>query len=397
MMMTVKNFLQLSVTKDFSVVAGGHALHHSVQSVEILDFEFAAGIQQVRDTAFSPHSIVLSSLLFANEKPERLIEMLKKLIELKVSALAYKPVIFKELPDEVLTFANEHDFPILRFGGDEFFEVIILEAMDQIKQRDNKLFLENVMRCFIEEEVSEKQIQSFLQQMNKPFEKYVFAANIQMKQSEDSQWMDAFFKLESFLRSGIICTYKQSMFILFTDKFKQLQFEKILKEWMALYAIPTDAFILGYSQVHSTHTEIHLAVREAYYARIMAGIEMKPICHYEQLASDRLLIELYRKDATFANNYIKMYLEPLLEEKADRDLLNTAVTFVLKKGNVKETAAAHYCHPNTIRYRMAKIRQLIEPFDNELVFYEHLSAAVKLYLLHKAIEGPAVVSSINGQ
>lgn len=397
MMMTVKNFLQLSVTKGFSVVAGSNALHHSVQSVEILDFEFAAGIQQVRDTAFSPHSIVLSSLLFANEKPERLIEMLKKLIELKVSALAYKPVIFKDLPDEVLTFANEHDFPILRFGGDEFFEDIILEAMDQIKQRDNKLFLENTMRCFIEEEVSEKQIQSFLQQMNKPFEKYVFAVNIQTKQSESFQWMDAFFKLESFLRSGIICTYKQSIFILFTDKYGQLQFEKILKEWMALYAIPTDAFILGYSQVHSTHTDIHLAVREAYYARVMAEIEMKSICHYEQLASDRLLIELYRKDAQFANNYIKMYLEPLLEEKTDRDLLNTAVTFVLKKGNVKETAAAHYCHPNTIRYRMAKIRQLIEPFDNELVFYEHLSAAVKLYLLHKAIEGPAVVSSINGQ
>lgn len=397
MMMTVKNFLQLSVTKDFSVVAGGNALHRSVQSVEILDFEFAAGIQQVRDTAFSPHSIVLSSLLFANEKPERLIEMVKKLMELKVSALAYKPVIFKDLPDEVILFANEHDFPILRFGGDEFFEEIILEAMDQMKQRANKLFLENTMRSLIEEEVSEKQIHSFLQQMNKPFEKYVYTANLQMKQAEGSQWMDAFFKFESFLKSGMICTYKQSIFILLTDKYQQLQFEKILKEWTALYAIPTDGLVIGYGQVYSTYTDIHLAVREAYYARIIAEIEMKPSCHYEQLATDRLLIELYRKDAEFANHYVNMYLGVLLEEKADPDLLNTAVTFVLKKGNVKETASAHYCHPNTIRYRMAKIRQLIEPFDNELVFYEHLSAAVKLYLWHKAIEGPAVVSPINGQ
>ncbi|MDQ0242876.1 sugar diacid utilization regulator [Bacillus fengqiuensis] len=385
-MLTVKNFLQLSVTKDFSVVAGRNALHHSVQSVEILDFEFATGIQQVRDTAFSPHSIVLSSLLFANEKPERLIEMIKKLIELKVSALAYKPVIFKDLPDEVLIFANEHDFPILRFGGDEFFEDIILEVMNHIKRIDNKLFLENTMRCLIEEEVSKEQIQSFLQQMNKPFEKYAFAANILMKHSEGSEWMHAFFRLESFLKSGIICTYKQSIFILFTDKYQQLQFDKILKEWMALYAIPTDALTIGYSQVHPTHTELHLAVREAYYACVMAEMEMKPSCHYEQIASDRLLIELYRKDAQFANHYVEMYLGPLLEEKADRDLLNTAVTFVLKKGNVKEVAVTHYCHPNTIRYRMAKIRQLIEPISNELVFYEHLSAAVKLYLLHKTIE-----------
>lgn len=390
MMMTVKNFLQLPVTKDFSVVAGGNALNNTIQSVEILDFEFATGIQQVRDTAFNPHSIVLSSLLFASQNPERLIETIKKLIELKVSALAYKPVVFKDLPNEILIFANEQNFPILRFGGDEFFEDIIFEVMSHIKKRDNKLFLENTMRCLIEEEVSEKQIQSFLQQMNKPFEKYVFVANFQMKQSEVSEWMHPFFQLESFLKSGIICTYKQSILILFTDKYQQLQFEKILKEWMTLYAIPTDALTIGYSQVYSTHTELHLAVREAYYARVIAEIEMRPICHYEQLASDRLLIELYRKDAQFANNYVKIYLGALLEEKADRDLLSTAMTFVLKKGNVKEVAATHYCHPNTIRYRMTKIRQLIEPFSNELVFYEHLSTAVKLYLLHKTIEGSTV-------
>lgn len=386
-MMTVKDFLQLSVTRHFSVVTGGNALNNPIQSVEILDFEFAPGIQQVRETVFSPHSLVLSSLLFAaNQKPERLIVTIKKLIKLKVSALAYKPVIFKDLPNEVLIFANEQNFPILRFSGDEFFEDIIFEVMNHIKKRDHALFLENTMRCLVEEDVSKEQIQSFLQQVNKPFENYVFAANIQTKQPGDCQWMHAFFKFDSFLKSGIISTYKQSILILFTDKSQQLQFEKILTEWISLYAIPADVLTIGYSQVHRTHTELHLAVREAFYARVIAEIEMRPICHYEQLASDRLLIELYRKDAQFATHYVEVYLGPLLEEKADQDLLNTAITFVRKKGNVKEVAVAHYCHPNTIRYRMTKIRQLIGPFDNELVFYEHLSAAVKLYLLNKTIE-----------
>ncbi|WP_368659693.1 helix-turn-helix domain-containing protein [Priestia megaterium] len=53
---------------------------------------------------------------------------------------------------------------------------------------------------------------------------------------------------------------------------------------------------------------------------------------------------------------------------------------------MKEVADAHCCHPNTIRYRMAKIRQLLEPFSNDFVFYENLSSAVKLYLLHKEME-----------
>lgn len=386
-MMTVKDLFQLSLTKNFSVVAGYNALHKIIISVGILDFEFTEGIQPMREEAFEPHSLVLSSLLFANQKPELLIETIKELIKLKVSALAYKPAIYEDLPDEVLQFANEQDFPILRFGGDEYFEEVIFEVMTYIKGRENDLFLQNIMRCLIEDEVSEPQLQSFLQQMNKPFEEYVFTANIRMIQSQSSKWMDSFLKFQSFLKSGIVCIYKNSILILLTDKSGKLQFSKLLKEWMDLYGISTDGLTIGYGEVHQTHTELHRAVREAYYARIIADMETKSICNYADLASERLLIELYRKDAKFASRYVKEYLGPLLTEKTDKNLLYTAVTFVLKKSNVKEVADAHYCHPNTIRYRMAKIRQLLEPFGNEFVFYENLSAAIKLYLLHKEIEG----------
>ena len=381
-MITVKDLLQLPVTEKFSVVAGGNGLNRKIQGIEILDFEFTEGVQQMRETAFSPHSLVLSSLLFANNKPKLLIETIKKLIEMEVTALAYKPVIFRELPNEVLVFANEQHFPILRFGGDEYFEEIIFDVKEYINKRNHSLFLENMMKSLIREEVSEEQLRSFLKQMTQPFDQYVFVANIQMKQSESSHWMQSFLQLNSFLKSGLICPYKQSIFILYTDNSQQ-QVEKMLKEWMKSYTPATDALAIGYSQIHQTKKELHLAVREAYYACIMAKIELVPICYYAELASERLLIELYRKDAQFANQYAEMYLGPLLEE---RDLLDTAVTFVQKKGNVKEVAATHFCHPNTIRYRMAKIRQLIDPSSNELIFHEHLSAAVKLYLLHQTIK-----------
>ncbi|UZM99773.1 PucR family transcriptional regulator ligand-binding domain-containing protein [Lysinibacillus sp. MHQ-1] len=57
-----------------------------------------------------------------SKKPEYLLNAVKSLIELGASALAYKPVIYKDLPEEVITYAEEQNFPILRFGGDEFFE-----------------------------------------------------------------------------------------------------------------------------------------------------------------------------------------------------------------------------------------------------------------------------------
>lgn len=388
--MNVKSFMQLPITKNFIAVAGIHGLSNPVKTVEILDFEFSPDIQTVRETIFNPNSVVLSSLLFAKQKPEYLIDTVKNLIELGVSALAYKPVIFQNLPDEVLAFAEEQNFPILKFGGDEFFEDIILEVVAYTKQQKNTQILETIMKKLIEEDVNVEQLHSFLQQINKPFEKNVFAANLQMEATENTEWLDSLFQLEPLLKSGIICTYKKSIFILMTSTSQDFQFEKVLNEWMMMYAIPTKSIIFGFSQVHSTQKELHFAVREAFFSRIMAEINVQPTCHYENLASDCLLIELYRKDALFAMDFVNKYLAPLLDEKVDPDLIKTAITYILKKGNIKEVAISHFCHPNTIRYRMTKIRQLISPLDNDFVFYEQLSAAIKLYLLHLRIEKSAI-------
>lgn len=380
--MNVKNFLQLPITKDFTVVAGHNGLHKSVQNVEILDFEFSPDIQTVRDTIFTPNSVVLSSLLFAKQQPEYLLNAVKNLIELGASALAYKPVIYEDLPEEVVMYADKNNFPILRFGGDEFFEKIILETMAYAKTQDYSFFLETMMRRLIEEDVPDEQIKSFLQQINKPLDKYVFVANIQVQDYVDNQWMQPLFQLEPLMKSGMICSYKQSLFVLFTHSSEQFQFEKFLNESLVMYAISTESLTFGYSSCHKAQQELAIAVREAYYARIMAEIEEIPHRQYETLASDCLLIELHRKDSKFAMDYANSYLGPILEEKADPDLIQTAITYITKKGNIKEVAVAHFCHPNTIRYRMAKIRQLLAPMDNEYVFYERLAAAVKLYLLH---------------
>lgn len=338
-MMIVKDLWQLSITKNFSVVAGANGLNRKIESVEILDFEFATGINHRRETIFNPNSLVLSSLLFAKKDAGLLISTIKKLVELKVSALAYKPVIYKELPPEVLTYANEHGFPILRFGGDEFFETIILEVMNHVKEQNHAVYIEKMMGQFIEEETTEKQIQSFLEKVNNPFDKYIYAASLRPKDSQDGQWKDSFIHLP---KSAIVCPYRKSLFILFTDKSSQIDFLKTLKAHMDFYQIPEDGMSIGFSQVHFANTELHLAIREAYYASIMAEIEMKAVCYYEQLGSEKIWIELYRKDAAFARDYIKTQLAKLLD---DKELFDTAVSFVLQKGNVKEVAAAHFCHP----------------------------------------------------
>lgn len=217
--------------------------------------------------------------------------------------------------------------------------------MAYAKTQDYLFFLETMMRRLIEEDIPDEQIKSFLQQINKPFDKYVFVANIQVKDYVDNQWMQPLFQLEPLMKSGMICSYKQSLFILFTHSSEQFQFEKFLNEWLGMYAISTKSLTFGYSSCHVAQQELAIAVREAYYARIMAEIEAIPHRQYQTLASDSLLIELHRKDAKFAMDYVNSYLGPILEEKADPDLIKTAITYIRKKREYQRSGGCSFLPP----------------------------------------------------
>lgn len=380
-MMSVKDLWKLSIMKNFSVEAGESGLHKKLASVEILDFEFVTDIERVRETVFNPNSLVLSSLLFAKKNPELLMTTIKKLIELNVTAFAYKPVIFNELPEEVISYANEQGFPILRFGGDEFFEDIIIEVLDYLKEKNDAYLLGEKLKEFLQEELTAEQIDSFLLQLHQPLEKYVTIANIRMTKAGSDEGLS----FDSFSKSTLVCSYNESIYIVSTNRSEQWTFAEEVKEWLVSKKIPQENVILGFSDVHLTETGLHLAVREAYFSRIFAEINQESICYYRQLYSEKLLIELYRNDREFTRSYVKEYLGVLLEEQEHKELLETATTFVLQKGNIKEVAAIQFCHENTIRYRLTKIRRFIDPLSNELVFYEHLQAAIKLYLLDTTV------------
>lgn len=72
------------------------------------------------------------------------------------------------------------------------------------------------------------------------------------------------------------------------------------------------------------------------------------------------------------------YLSPLLNN--NEDLLSTACTYIKSRGDLDKTAEALYCHKNTIRYRLNKIHELLDPNSNEKEFNENLSIAIRIYL-----------------
>ena len=168
MAVRIKDLLDLAIMKDFSVVAGEKGLNRVIETTEILDFEFTSEGEAYRKSSFEGKSIVLSVLLFAKDRPELILEAVKKLIAQNVQALAYKPVFFKELPQEALDYADEMNFPVLEFGHDEFFEDVIIAVRDLIHRDSDYRRTELLIGQMLEGDLSPDENEAVSEEIN-PF------------------------------------------------------------------------------------------------------------------------------------------------------------------------------------------------------------------------------------
>ena len=57
--------------------------------------------------------------------------------------------------------------------------------------------------------------------------------------------------------------------------------------------------------------------------------------------------------------------------------------YIMCSGDVVKTADRLFCHKNTVRYRLAKIQEMVDPKSNDKAFYESLSIAIRIYMLTK--------------
>ncbi len=100
MALKVKELLQLQSLQGFKLVSGDKGLDKAVCSAGIADYEFAPDVNYHNDNAFDKDSFVISSLLFAQNDSSRILDAVRNLYELGISAFAYKSVIYNELPAE---------------------------------------------------------------------------------------------------------------------------------------------------------------------------------------------------------------------------------------------------------------------------------------------------------
>ena len=383
MNITLKETLKLDIFSNFQLLTGKKGLFRHVSRIGLLDHEMINPIKG----QFSEGEFALSTLLAAKDNPSLIYSSVEYLIESKASGLGVKNIYFKELPKAVLDLAESADFPIFIFDNSVYFEDVITEFKGFIDKLSHGSDMTSALERLLD--------------ACGPLSRSIFPHHPQRRHSLVGVGSYEGSYVTLYIRSQVEFEESSSMLLKSHHLMKRLSvlFSGFYKNglFVILKNIPIDEIapileteklsleaghFYGLSGCYHSSKELRRALEESLINARIADVEGMELCKTE----DRGLYDLLMacKDQNEFRAYAQAHLQPLLDyDQANSSaLFETVVEFVKNQGLVKATATAMVQHNNTIRYRLTKIRSLLNIHGSDSVLYERLSMAVKLHLIN---------------
>lgn len=385
-MITVSDVIKNTGLKNYSVVGGLNGLQNEVFKTGIIDYEFSIEGFIDNNAPFQRGDFLLSSLMFCHENDEKLMAMLEKLVELGISGLAVKNIFFKIIPEPAIEFCNVHNFPIILFDNDIYFEDIVndIDNLLQVSDWINKS--EHQISILLDRDLSRYEVEGIANDIEIGKLEYVVSywlspkkitSQIQMKNIVKNYSRDNKRDQQSFLFK-----YRQNYVILITsNKLENENFDSRLQGVLHQTGISQEKYNIGISRVHNRISELDFSIKEANWSCKVSSLLGEDIKRYSEIGTWAVVIANHK--SKYMIEYMKTYLKSIINDSSEgsRSLLETLIEFVKCGGNSKLVAKKLNIHDNTFRYRINKIREKIDPNSNDYIFFENVSLAIKIYLL----------------
>ncbi len=381
MYITIGEMLELERFKTFKCVAGETGFYRKVKKMSLLDYE----IVEPLEFQFFQHEFSLSSLLGAKNKPELILMSVKYLFESGVSGLAIKNVYYDELPKEVIEYANEHKFPIFMFDNSVFFEDLITDIRDVLRDLERNSDRETKLDSLMQGELSEKECEKLYNELSNYCDEGYRVAYL--KNKKDISKIDNMKIIERFRYRKVstilsVTPYHKRIFIIY--KGESFKLTNLVNDCYYL-GLVLDDYIVGVSEYSKGSKQLKHIYKQSIWSARVAMVEKEAVMTYDAIGAYKLLQPII--DLPVSDQYIEKMLTPLKAYDVDygTELFQTAEMFIQHDGQIVQTAKALFQHSNTTRYRINKIKQLLGFVEKDGIFFEHLSLAFRLYRIKTSL------------
>ncbi len=391
MALRVSDIMKLKGLSGLSLEAGAAGMDRYVASAGILDYEYVSNTEKLANPLFNDGSFVISSLLFAKDDPSLILPAVKQLAADGVSAFAYKSVFYHQLPQEVIDYADSQALPVFRFGAGSYFEDIIFEIMDAVQHDDTQVLTDSRIQYILENHLYPAEAAALCRNLSLKFRRCIQAAYLKARPGQPSlniqRLLRSYYHSNPLREKVMLGNYEGGLFLLMTASGNAPgTFQSIFREYLEVSGIDPSQVSVTFSSIYDAHHELPECIRECYWAHKAALAEDIAALQFQDSGTWRFLVPLYEQPALAG--FAGAYLRPL---ETRPDLLETARIWIQTGGDLLQTADRLDCHPNTVRYRINRIREMVEPGTmrpdaaagaaatvTDYQLYERLSAALKV-------------------
>ncbi len=377
MSVQLKELLSLDILNGFRLVAGANGLEVIVRKVGILDHELG----DVIDNNFIPGEFVLTNLLLIKDDLSQLEDIVYRLKRAGAAGLAVKTVFVNEIADEIKRVADENDFALFMYES-TYFEDIITDVVNYIRKSDE---ISAQVEYFIQlkdESLNASEVQKLAYKMNPDFRNYVMVIKAAYKEGLDKHFSP--YHANHVLGRFHRC-YKMDDHIYIIMSFEEnLMDQSVIENALGALGLTEDNSG-GHSRLYEIG-KLNSALSESDFASDYTSLMKEDkITPFVSTGLYQILMPL--KENTWFDAYYSRIAGPIEEydKKNGSDLLRTAQVYVETGCDVKETAERMYQHGNTIRYRLDRIKSLLEGIVSKKYVDQELSVVMRLYSLKNGL------------
>lgn len=376
-MITVAGILALpALTRtELAAPCDGFAARH-VRNVGVMDY--APDVNRYDD--YFPGEFIFSNLGFACGD-ERVIERsVIAMLERNVSALAVKTLLRPSINQTVLDASTALGVPLIWYEG-EYYEVILYQAIDLIKRDERESNKGRELDALLSEHDAAS-IRAALYEIAGLTGSSVRCLCLSPRSSDECSLYASLDALTAALdklkaergnvEAVFACRYHDCL--LGFVSFAHSELGPFPRDPTRLLESlrPLGSMLIGVGEEVALR-DGDLTIRQALAAHDMARSSASGTVLWSEtqesgfryaIRSDRMLMQMCADRIGVLSAY---------DADNDADLLPTAIGYIANHGDAKKTAEDLHQHPNTVRYRMRKAKELLGKDDaTDREFYEYL-------------------------
>lgn len=274
------------------------------------------------------------------------------------------------------------NFPIVTIDYTTSYGDIMNDIMSLILEKQRAIILEMKIASLLTNNLSSNDIRSTLNYINYYFLKFTTAIYCTSNKL-DYNFDNNLINLLSKSKFTSCINFKNGLLILITyNDINRCKVNKTIEFYIDLLKDNVPDYIIGVSDNYIPMTSCKNAINQALLSCKSYSLNNNSIIHYSSLGIYSLMINF--KDFDEFRELYSSIIDPIkkYDSENNSDLLQTLISFVNNDGDFKKVSKELFQHENTVRYRILKIRSLLNLEKSHIEFFEKISIGIKLHKIY---------------